>query len=60
MQKHISAAEIAPVNVVIVTLDKHLAPAAARAHEALRRDIPGINLSLHAASDWAENPDAQA
>jgi magnesium chelatase subunit H len=58
MQKHISAAEIAPVNVVIVTLDKHLAPAVERARAALRRDIPGINLSLHAASDWAESPDA--
>ncbi|RIA56719.1 magnesium chelatase subunit H [Dichotomicrobium thermohalophilum] len=58
MQKHISAAEIAPVNVVIVTLDKHLAPAAERAREDLRRDIPGINLSLHAASDWAENEEA--
>jgi len=58
MQKHISAAEIAPVNVVIVTLDKHLAPAAERARETLRRDIPGINLSLHAASDWAESPEA--
>jgi len=56
MQKHISAAEIAPVNVVIVTLDKHLAPAAERAREALRRDIPGLNLSLHAASDWADDP----
>ncbi len=58
MQKHISAAEIAPVNVVIVTLDKHLAPAAERARDTLRRDIPGINLSLHAASDFAADADA--
>ncbi|MCB1519038.1 MAG: magnesium chelatase subunit H [Hyphomicrobiaceae bacterium] len=59
MQKHITAAERADrVRVVIVTLDSHLASAADRAAEALRHDIPGLQLVLHAASEWGENAEA--
>jgi len=57
MQKPIMAAEAAPIRVVIVTLDNHLAGAAERARAALRRDYPGLELSFHAASDWAAKPD---
>jgi magnesium chelatase subunit H len=42
------------VRVVIVTLDNHLASATDRARRTLRRDIPGLSLTLHAASDWNE------
>ena len=62
MQKHISAAEIegqksTPVRVVIVTLDSHLASVAKRAELILRKDIPGLEIKLHAAADWANEPD---
>ena len=50
----------APVRVVVVTLDKHLAGVFARAAEALARDIPGLQLALHAATDWAEDKAALA
>ena len=62
MQKHISAAEIAsapvPVRVVIVTLDSHMAGAIERARPSLRRDIPGLEISLHAATEWGRDGDA--
>jgi magnesium chelatase subunit H len=47
-----------PVRVVIVTMDRHLAGAADRAERALREDLPGLKLALHAASDWRDDPDA--
>jgi magnesium chelatase subunit H len=43
------------VNVVIVTMDTHLASATERARAQLVREIPGLNLSLHAASEWASD-----
>ena len=61
MQKHISRARRrapVPVRVVIVTLDNHLASATERAERLLAEDIPGIELSLHAAATWAETPGA--
>ncbi|MDX2264180.1 MAG: magnesium chelatase subunit H [Hyphomicrobiales bacterium] len=48
------------VNVVIVTMDNHLASAAERALGSLRRDIPGLSLTLHAASEWGEDAVALA
>ncbi len=47
-----------PVRVVVVTLDKHLAAVFTRAAAALRRDIPGLTLVLHAATDWADDAGA--
>ncbi len=49
MPKRTSAADPTPVRVVIVTLDSHLAGAAARAQEALAPALPGLELKLHAA-----------
>jgi magnesium chelatase subunit H len=43
---------------VVVTLDHHRAGAFERARAALRREIPSLDLRLHAASDWATDPDA--
>ncbi len=60
MPKHISAADPAPIRVVIVTLDSHLGGAMERALPDLKQDIPGLTLSLHAAAEWAENPAALA
>jgi magnesium chelatase subunit H len=53
MPKRISAADATPIRVVFVTLDSHLAGAAARARESLRRDLPGLELDVHAADEWA-------
>ncbi len=46
------------VRVVVITLDRHLAGVVSRAAERLSRDIPGLKLTLHAATDWAEDPAA--
>jgi magnesium chelatase subunit H len=44
--------------VVIVTLDSHAAGPAERAMEKLALDYPGLSLSIHAAAEWGENPEA--
>ena len=46
------------MRVTIVTLDSHLSRVVAKAREILRRDIPGLHLTLHAAADWETNPAA--
>ena len=43
---------------VIVTLDHHLSGAFERARAELRRDLPALELSLHAAADWADDAGA--
>ncbi|HYW49768.1 MAG TPA: magnesium chelatase subunit H, partial [Gemmatimonadaceae bacterium] len=45
---------------VIVTLDSHLAGAVAEASVIVLRQLPSIDLRVHVASDWPENPDALA
>lgn len=63
MQKPITPAELTgaeTVKFVIVTLDSHLGSAAERALVQLRREIPGLDLRLHAAAEWGDNPDALA
>ncbi|WP_328986388.1 magnesium chelatase subunit H [Thiorhodovibrio winogradskyi] len=47
-----------PVNVVIVTLDSHLAGATERAQALLKNEIPGLRLTLHAAAEWEQDPEA--
>jgi magnesium chelatase subunit H len=49
-----------PIRVVIITLDRHLSGVFERAASGLKRDIPGLILTLHAAVDWAEDPAALA
>ena len=58
MPKPISAADMTPVRIVIVTLDSHLASAAERARLALVRELPGLSLGFHAATEWADDPGA--
>ena len=60
MPKRISAADPTPVRVVVVTLDSHLAGAAGRARETLRRELPGLELDVHAADEWGSDPSALA
>ena len=65
MQKLISAAEDRagtlpasthlPVRVVFVTMDTHLAGSTQRVHAKLLQEIPGLQLSMHAASEYAGN-----
>jgi magnesium chelatase subunit H len=50
----------APVRMVVVTLDRHLSGVVTRAAATLRKDIPGLELTLHAATDWADDQDALA
>jgi magnesium chelatase subunit H len=44
-----------PIRVCIVTMDTHLASATDRALPTLLRDYPGLQISLHAASEYAGN-----
>jgi len=55
-----SVAEAAAIRVVVVTMDSHLSGAAMRAHEELRRQMPNLELTLHAADEWGSDPDALA
>ncbi|MGL4243325.1 MAG: magnesium chelatase subunit H, partial [Beijerinckiaceae bacterium] len=54
------AAERAQLSVVFVTLDSHLASAADRAFASLRREVPGLRMALHAASEFGQDPAALA
>ncbi len=45
-----------PMRVVLVTMDSHLASAAGRAAHGLARELPGLVLTLHAASEWGDKP----
>ena len=58
MRKRTTHADDTAVRVVIVTLDGHLAGATERARSELRRDLPGLELALHAASDWQADANA--
>ncbi|RKQ70632.1 magnesium chelatase subunit H [Oceanibaculum indicum] len=55
-RKPISPADSTPVRVVLVTLDNHMTAAVDGARHMLSADLPGLQLSVHAATDWAENP----
>ncbi|MEI6098055.1 MAG: magnesium chelatase subunit H [Alphaproteobacteria bacterium] len=47
-------------NIVVVTLDQHAAGPASRILPRLTKDFPGLNITIHAAAEWAENPAALA
>lgn len=44
------------VRVVFITLDNHLAGAVAQAEATLRQTLPGLSVTLHAASVWGSDP----
>ena len=49
-------ADSTPFRIVIVTMDSYLAHAAEAAEEILRRDIPGLELRVHTADEWGQDP----
>ncbi|MDP5086668.1 MAG: magnesium chelatase subunit H [Yoonia sp.] len=53
-------ADINAFRFVIVTLDSHTAGPAARCRDRLVADFPGLEISIHAAAEWGENPAALA
>jgi magnesium chelatase subunit H len=46
-----------PLKLVIVSMDTNMAAAAARAFQTLKRDYPGLTVSLHGASEWIDRPE---
>ena len=44
--------------LAVITLDAHAAGPAARAVERLADEFPGLRVSIHAAAEWGENPEA--
>ena len=44
--------------VVILTLDSHAAGPCARAAERLVPEFPGLEITVHAAAEWGEDPEA--
>jgi magnesium chelatase subunit H len=60
MPRRTSPADPTPVRVVIVTLDSHLASAVERAERTLRKDLPGLQLALHAVAEHGEDAEALA
>ncbi|MEL7428658.1 MAG: cobaltochelatase subunit CobN, partial [Pseudomonadota bacterium] len=57
-QNPISAAKSGPLNVVIITLDHHMTSAVEDAQRLLGKDMPGVNLSIHVATDWDNGVEA--
>jgi magnesium chelatase subunit H len=49
-----------PIRLVIVTMDTHLASAVERVRGTLRRELPGLQVALHAASEFAGHEAATA
>ncbi len=60
MPKRTTPADATPLRVVVVTMDSHLSGAAARARGLLRRNFPGLELSVHAADEWGTDDAALA
>ncbi len=48
-----SALNATPINVTIIAMDTHFAGALERATIELKGEMPGLTLTLHAASEWA-------
>lgn len=60
MPKPISPVSAIPLRVVIVTMDSHLSGAVMHAVTALRRELPGLTLVVHAADQWGADEVALA
>ncbi|MEM6678783.1 MAG: cobaltochelatase subunit CobN, partial [Pseudomonadota bacterium] len=48
----------APLRLAIITLDRHFGAALDRVQRRLAEEAPGLQVTLHAATDWAESPEA--
>ncbi|MFK8082899.1 MAG: magnesium chelatase subunit H [Granulosicoccus sp.] len=53
-------AENIPIRVTLITLDGHLGNTIERAQTRLRKEIPGLVLTMHPACDWGDSPEAEA
>ncbi|MGF1466629.1 MAG: magnesium chelatase subunit H [Sandaracinaceae bacterium] len=53
-QRRTSSPDDTPVRLVIVTLDHHIAGAVERAQEAVRAEVPGLEIRLHAATAFRD------
>jgi magnesium chelatase subunit H len=60
MLKTFSGTNATCINVVIIAMDTHFAGAIERATLDLVREMPGLSLTLHAASEWSADPTALA
>ena len=60
MPKHTSAADAAaaPIRVVLLTMDHHLASAAQRAESRIRATLPALTLGVHTAASWRNDAEA--
>ncbi|MEQ8737125.1 MAG: DUF3479 domain-containing protein, partial [Hoeflea sp.] len=58
MPKHTSGVNAAPINVVLITLDNHMSAAVDDARQMLKGELPNLRLTVHAATDWNDNPDS--
>jgi magnesium chelatase subunit H len=58
--KHITPADRTPIRVLLLTMDTHVASTLDLARETLRRELPGLTLRLHAASEWSASGAALA
>ncbi len=54
-RNRISADDRTPVKVVLITLDNHMSGAVDEARFELMRELPGLQLCVHAATDWDDN-----
>jgi magnesium chelatase subunit H len=52
MRKPTTPADATAVRVLVLTMDTHLSSTTDRVREALRRELPGLTLRIHAASEW--------
>jgi magnesium chelatase subunit H len=55
MPKRTTAADPTPIRVVVLTMDSHLSGAVARARSSLGRELPGLDLVVHAADEWGSD-----
>ncbi|MEM0954440.1 MAG: magnesium chelatase subunit H [Pseudomonadota bacterium] len=55
-QKRTSAVRSTPIKVVVVTLDSHLGGVMKEARASLGKSLPGLELCMHAATDWEADP----
>ena len=56
MRKPIMEDKAVPFRFVLITLDSHMSSTVMRAQKLLKKDMSGLELNAHAATDWANNP----
>jgi magnesium chelatase subunit H len=60
MRKRTSDVDQTPIRVVLVTMDSHLTSTFGRARGIISKDAPGLRLDIHAAAEFADDPEALA